>query len=209
MPEKPAQLIFAAVKLHEGQIGSGTLARILKGAKTKKILEKNLHTSKLFGALFYQTIDVIENYIKQLVRQEYLKVVDIGKIYHVPVLRLAEKGQKALNEQAEIPLQKVITIKRLELTENLQTTLDLYLKFKDVKVVAQKRGLAETTILGHIVDLVQLQQLKAEDVVSEQKIRLITEANLRLKTKRLKELKEALPPEISYEEIKCVLAQSS
>src|SRR3989338_4297645 len=204
MQEHPSMLILIAVSSHERQMGVGGLALVLKGSKSKRVLERGLHDSKVFGALLYHPVDVIENFIKQLIAQKYLRIVDVGQEYAIPVLELADAGKEALEDQLDIPLQPVRTPPILN--ESARITLQAFQKLRSVAAVAELRGLAENTVWDHLLIAVRLGLIASTDVVEPQKIKLILETNARLKPKGLKELKQSLPEDIGYDEIRCVLS---
>ena len=207
LPEHPAMLILHAVTLHERQLGMGSLALVLKGSKSKRVFDRKLYASRLFGALFYHPVDVIEHFIKQLVQKGFLATVDLGFQYPAPVLVLTLEGRNALQQNSDIKLEVRRTIKPLVLSDSASLTIDLFRQTKSVPEVAQQRQLAESTIWDHLIIGVTLGMLAPTNVVEQEKARLILETNTRLKPKGLKELKEALPETISYEEIRCVLSE--
>jgi len=204
--EKPALLILHAVAEYERQLGIGSLAVVLKGSKSKRVFDRKLYTSKVFGALFYHPVDVIENFIKQLIQKGFLAKADVGFQYPSPVLVLTSEGRTTLQENKDIPLEMKRTIAPLVLNDSARVTIDLFRQLKSVSVVAQQRQLAESTIWEHLIIAVKLGLLAPTEVVEPEKARLIIETNNHLQPKGLKELKTALPENISYDEIRCVLA---
>lgn len=206
--ENAGFIILNAVALHERQLGIGGLALVLKGSKNKRIFDKKLYMSRFFGALFYRPVDIIENFIRQLLRMDLLATMDLGISYPFPVLVLTPAGRKALEDKLFIQLVEERTLKPVILNESVRITLELFKQLKNVSAVAEKRGLAESTIWTHLITAVKLGLLKAADVVDEQKVRLIIETRARLKPKGLKELKAALPENFTYEEIRCTMADA-
>jgi superfamily II DNA helicase RecQ len=202
--EHPSVLILNAVADYERQLGIGSLALVLKGSKSKRVLNRQLYASKVFGALFYRPLDVIENFIKQLVVQKYLKIVNIGERYVVPVLVLTTAGREALEQGHDISLQVVRTPPALN--ESARITVQIFQTLRSVAKVAELRGLAQSTVWDHLITAVKLDKLKATDVVEPQKVQLILKTKDRLKPKGLKELKAALPEDITYEELRCAIS---
>ncbi len=201
--EQTAQIILNAVQFHERQVGIGFLALILQGSKSRRVFDRQLHNSRFFGALFYYSVDVIENFIKQLIQCELVTAVNIGYKFFVPVLQITDAGKKALEEKQEIQLQDVRMIEPLVIGESAKHSMHLFQQLKSVLAVAKFRGLAESTIWEHLIVAIKLGLLRPSDVVEQQKIAIILETKHRLKTTGLKDLKEALPADISYGEIRC------
>ncbi len=206
IPERPAVLILHAVKEHERLIGIGMLALLLKGSHDKRIFSRRLHESRFFGALFYHPVDVLQNFIKELLAMGFLTAIDIGSAYPMPVLQLTPAGSYALENRTEISLPTERTYKPLVLNETTRATIELFRQLRNIPAVAQQRTLAESTIWMHLTTAVKLGLLTPEEIVDEKVIRLIRTARDKLKPKGLKELKAALPESISYEEIRCVTA---
>lgn len=85
-------------------------------------------------------------------------------------------------------------------------TYQLYKEGKKIDEIAKKRGLATTTVESHLTDCVKLGwEIDCRDFVSEENERLIIEAFKKVGGDKLKPIKEALPPEITYTEIKFAL----
>ena len=205
--ENPAEIILHAVIAHERQVGISTIALILKGSRAKQVSKRQLFNSRFFGALFYQQVDIIENFIKQLINKGAIKIVNmnIGPFF-TPVLEISEEGKKILENKTSIELQtKHNPVQPAILTNSIKETLDLFQEFKSVKIVAEKRNLTESTIWEHLATCIKLRQLRPSDVVEESKIKLILETKQNLKLKGLKQFKAALPEDISYGEIRCAI----
>ncbi|MBI4980719.1 helix-turn-helix domain-containing protein [Candidatus Woesearchaeota archaeon] len=206
-PEHLSTIILNAVKEHHRQLGVGSLALVLKGSKSKLLQNRRLYESKFFGALFYYPTNIIENFVKQLLGKGMIKTVMVtGNPYPLPMLELSPEGSTALESKADINLEVRREAKPVKLNESIRETFRIFSEIKDIPKTAAERNLAESTIWTHLVSLVKLELLLPGDVVSEDKIKLVLEKRNALNTSRLKELKEALPGDISYEEIRCVLA---
>ncbi len=93
-------------------------------------------------------------------------------------------------------------------TETRQQTLELYEKGLSVANIARERSLAIATIEGHLAFYVSTGRLPLDRLVDPSKQELIRERIAQIGSQSLKELKDRLPEEISYGDIKCVLAAS-
>ncbi|MEW5896198.1 MAG: helix-turn-helix domain-containing protein [Nanoarchaeota archaeon] len=208
LPEPLSTIILNAVKEHHRQLGIGTLALVLKGSKNKLLQNRKLYNSNFFGALFYYSIDTIENFIKQLIEQKMITVVQVtGNPYPLPLLELSEEGKLILSNKINLPLELKRNFKPVVLNDSTRETLRVFLETKDIPKTSRIRNLAESTIWKHLTDLVKLGQLSAGEIVEKEKMQQILELRNELPEARLKELKEKLPEDISYEEIRCVLAE--
>jgi hypothetical protein len=145
------------------------------------------------------------------------KIKGIGK-------RLAEKyGEELTNmvadyrgkhgiEDAALPEPAAIAL--LEKSEKQPTakqdtrklSLELFQQGLSIPQIAGERGLAASTIEGHLAFFVSKGDLEINKVISDEKRRIIEQKIADLPEKPLKELKETLGNEYSYGEIKLVLA---
>lgn len=76
--------------------------------------------------------------------------------------------------------------------------------------IAKKRGLALSTITGHISKLVSEGRIKATDVISPERIRLILDTAGKLTDGfSLMKIKEALPDDITFDDIRIALSTAS
>ena len=85
-------------------------------------------------------------------------------------------------------------------------SFNLYKEGKSIAEIAAERNLATTTIERHLASFIASKQINIDDLVSAEKQKLIKEAiaiHGRLSTKTLK---ENLPEDISYGEIRMVMA---
>ena len=91
-------------------------------------------------------------------------------------------------------------------SDTKQASFELFQEGKSVDEVAQARGLATSTIYGHLLPYLAEGQLEATQLVTSDRIKSIREAVRVHGESSLKTLKTALDESISYEEIRVVLA---
>lgn len=94
-----------------------------------------------------------------------------------------------------------------DLSPSLEMTFNLCKESLSISEISKQRGLAISTIEGHIVQLVGLGLLEVMDFVSKEKFALISDYFLELRDTRLGIAKEVLGDEISYFELRIVLKQ--
>jgi len=197
------KLLLSSLQIHQ-PIGKGTLALILKGSKDKSILQRALDRSDFYGALFWYTIEIIEDFFLQLIDQQYIKVIYEGK-YHLPYLELTEKGLRVLAEGSLVHIEERKKKVQVKMNESLEQTFQSFKELKSVPLIAQKRGLVESTIWKHLISLISLRYFSIDEILSKEKQDQIAVAIQKAEDLRLKNIKEHIP-EISYEEIRCMLA---
>ena len=96
--------------------------------------------------------------------------------------------------------------KKKKLTETLELTYNLFLKGHSIKKIARLREFKIQTVEYQIIELVTMSFLDVDDLVNIRKKEKILSKLDKKSLKSLKVLKEKLPENISYFEIKCVLA---
>jgi ATP-dependent DNA helicase RecQ len=87
-------------------------------------------------------------------------------------------------------------------------TLRLLAEGKSFEEIAQIRGRQMATVVNGVATLVEQGQLEFRaEWIDRNRLPIIEAACARLGTERLKGLKDALPPEITYDEIRLVVAR--
>ena len=102
-------------------------------------------------------------------------------------------------------------IKKLELektviADTIKKTFDYLSTGLKPSQIAAKRKLTESTIYGHIAELVGSGCLKVSDFISQEKYVIVTEAIGKVQSDKLSEIKALCGEDISYSDIKLVLA---
>jgi len=195
-------IILKAVK--NTKIGKYKLAEFLKGSKAKDVA--NLSSQQGYGGLLWHDIQTIVGFIEQLEKMELINRTAIYDYYSA--LELTEAGKKVLEEKIRIELQIIKKEKLLTIGDTEKTTFDLFRQGRTIEEIAKIRNLAISTIYDHLYRLVANNCLSVSEFIPESVIKQILEAKNKLpKSPKLKEIKEILPDKITYNEIKCVLAE--
>jgi len=88
-----------------------------------------------------------------------------------------------------------------------QETIMLLANGKSFDEIARIRGVSVSSVVNRVADLIEKGRMDYRiEWVGEENHRLIEEAIARFGSERLKPLREALPPEVSYEQIRLVVA---
>ena len=112
-----------------------------------------------------------------------------------------------MDEKIKIELQIIKEQKPITVGDSEMETFKLFGERRAIQDIAKERNLSVSTIYTHMYHLIVNDYLSSSDVVSEEKIKHITEVYKQFKNEpKLKELKEMLPEDISYDEIRCVVA---
>ena len=204
MIEETYQITWTILKATENiNAGKYKLAEFLKGSKSKDVAY--LSNEQGYGGLLWFNINEIIAFIEQLEEMDLIKRTSIDGYYSV--IGLTEAGRKVLDEKIRIELQIIKKEKPLIVGDTENITLELFKKGKSVPEIAYGRNLAFSTIFEHMRRLVANGYVSSSEFVEDDKINKILEAVGKLKKHfMLREIKEILPDDITYDEIKCVLA---
>ena len=207
MIEETYQVTFVILKAAEKMnVGKHKLAEFLKGSKSKDVA--HLSNERGYGGLLWFSIDEIAAFIEQLEDMGLIKRTSLDDYYSV--LELTEAGRKVLDEKIKIQLLFIKKEKPLTVGDTERVTLDIFKKGKSVPEIAYERKFAFSTIFEHMRRLLANGYVSSAEFVEQDKIDKILEARGKLKRHfRLREIKEILPENISYDEIKCVLDDKS
>ncbi len=209
--EKTALIILHAAKHLKREVGRARLVEVLTGSKAKGIFEFGWNTTKHYGRLQQFTQNQCRDFVDQLLRDRYFKLV--GSDY--PLLKLTPKGEEALQQLASIslnfktmptpapadsPLRKIS-----DLPDTVKQTLLLFRQGLSVDGIAERRQLTAGTIFSHFSKLIPLNLVKVTAVVPVEKVQKIREAISKAGMSSLVPIKERLSEEFSYDEIRCVV----
>mgnify|MGYP001583966837 FL=1 len=207
MIEETYQITSVVLKAAEKiNVGKHKLAEFLKGSKSKDVAR--ISNEKGYGGLLWFSIDEIAAFIEQIEDMGLIKRTSLDDYYSI--LELTEAGRKVLDEKIKIQLLFIKKEKPLTVGDTERATLELFKKGKSVPEIAYERKLAFSTIFEHMRRLLANGYVSSAEFVEQDKIDEILEARSKLKRHfRLREIKEILPDDITYDEIKCVLDDKS
>lgn len=189
------------------KVGKYKLAEFLKGSKSKDI--SNLSSQQGYGGLLWQDIATIIGFTEQLEQMKLIARRRIAIDDYYSILELTEAGKKVLDEKIKIELQVIKKEKSIIAGESELQTYRLFKSGKNAEEIAQLRGLAVSTIEDHLYRLVANGYISSSDFIPEEKIKQIMQARNKFAGQpKLREIKEPLPEDISYNDIKCVLADN-
>ena len=167
--------------------------RTAKG--TKKYL-KELKT--LQGAFYDHTIHI---YKSEALCEAVLNNRELDKSSLQKITQSVKKPEK--EEKPKKKDQGRLKGKKKIKTE--QVTYELYKKGKTTEEIALERGLTVRTIEGHVAKCVGQGKIDISELLTPEKIEIITDAFETFDTLRLNPIKEYLGDDYSYSEIKYVM----
>lgn len=158
--------------------------------------------------------------IYPITKEEFLKVSGVGEIKAAKYGRRFMETIKAHIDENNINIEdriqssvknddvKEAVEKKVKKDDTRTITYNLYKEGKTIEEIVKVRKLASTTIENHLADCAKLGfEINIRDFVSEENERLILNSYKNIGGNKLKPIKEALPPEITYTEIKFALCK--
>lgn len=200
--------ILSCMYRAQERYGSYLIASVLCGKTNKKVKEFGLEKLSTFGIVhdlsINQVVAVItylrhEGFIYRSTEHNSLKIALKGKQFlkNKPTLILS---QKILDDAKEPLFAPKLLPTHFE-------TFSFWQQHKSIFEIAKARNLTESTIEGHIADLVYHGEIEGVgQLIPDEKAKLIKNIIIKNSTASLKEIKIQLPEDISYGQIKIILA---
>jgi ATP-dependent DNA helicase RecQ len=204
-------VILETVRTLRRPLGRDKIAMIVRGSHAQEIVNGGHHRHKFHGKLKHLTLREIGEVIEQLVTRGYLKT--IGGEY--PVAALTPLGEQTLNARAAIALNGGTTASKEKRAEKkamlkaggtIERTLELAHQGFTVAQIAERRGFAISTIYDHLERLVADGRIAPDRFIELNVREQILAAMKQWDGQWLSSLKALLPQEISYDQIRFVVA---
>ena len=203
-------VILETVRTLTRPLGREKIAMIVRGSRAQEIITYGYHRHRFYGKLKHLTLYEIGQVIDQLIVSSYLKTMG-GKY---PVVALTPQGKQALDARAAITLNVKMPAcqqKRAEKKAVLKVggtvarTLELVEQGLSVRQVAEMRGLAVSTIYGHLERLVADGKIAPDRFIEVEVRERILAAMKQWDGQWLSDLKALLPEQISYDQIRFIV----
>ncbi|NVJ47125.1 MAG: helix-turn-helix domain-containing protein [Cytophagia bacterium] len=118
-------------------------------------------------------------------------------------------GKSLTKQDVQDVLKEVIipkTEKKKDKTPTAEVSFELYKKGKTVEEIAEERGLVSSTVEGHLCKYIETGEVKATDLVDEQKLKNIISL-ITPETTSLTEIKSQLGDEYTYGEVRVAMTE--
>lgn len=153
----------------------------------------------------------VKGYLKELEEISQLlkaKIMEIDKT--VLLLEAAKKNKLLTKKDMQISevYKKSQALKTIVKKKNptAEVSFELYQSGKNVKEIADERGLVPTTILGHLCQYIETGKVNANDLLEPEKLNQICDVIKTKGSKLSSEIKATLSDEFSYADIKIAMA---
>lgn len=203
--------ILSCIYRTEQKYGASLIAQTLCGSRSKRIAEFELDKLSTYGIVKDFSISQVQAVTHYLMYIGYIK-----RSFEHKNLEFTPKGIHFLKTRDPVYIPKrtideaKVDLFSKHLLPTQLSTLALWERGKTIKEIASIRKLKETTIAEHLADLVYHHKIiDISSVVSVDKQRQIRESFSKYEDVSLRKIKEQLPEDFSYGEIKIVLAQKN
>ncbi len=210
--ERAALIVLDCVRRARPAVGREKTAQILHGSKAQDMRRYHHDRNPYYGKLAAVPQKDIAAVIGQLLEKGYLKITG-GEF---PVLVLTPRGEKALQQKEAIALKLPPSFNPLAVQrekEKLQAggtvacTAKLLAEGLSIEEIAQRRGLAISTIYGHCAQLIERGTLEVERIVpAAVQVQIQAAIEQVGAVNSLSAIKALLPETIDYGMIRCVVA---
>ncbi len=201
--------ILSCIYRVQERCGSRLIAEILCGSHSKRVLAHEFDKLSTFNIVQDLSIDQVRMVIKVLLNQGLIYRAHVGRGLH-----LSQKGRQFLKNKPKLIVPRrileVLSTPTLNgvIGPTQHQTFELWQHGKTLEEITQLRGLNMSTITSHLAELVSAGKITDISAwVSPDKLKHIFRVIKQNPNARLKTMKEQLPAEISYGQIKLVLAK--
>ncbi|QQE81148.1 DNA helicase RecQ [Alicyclobacillus sp. SO9] len=124
----PAQQILSCVLRLRERYGIKVVVGVLKGSKTKKIVDASLDKLSTYGLMRGVSDKVVTGYVRHLITERYLRMSE-GQY---PVLQLTPKAAPVLKQEASV-LMKVLQVKSTKRTSDSAGDTRLFENLRELR----------------------------------------------------------------------------
>ena len=206
-PADKKQKFKAASVSFDGSLPNQELYKTLKNWRNEKAAELNLEgylilpQKTLIELITHLPVSLSE--LKSMKGMGSKKVGQFGKeiLHHIHTYRI--RHNMGVSENAfEVPSEDTKSHK----TDSKRVTFELFQEGKSMDSIAVERGMARSTIEGHIAHYISIGAISPEGLVAADKISTISEWFLQNKPALLSTAKAGLGDNVSYMELRFVLS---
>lgn len=200
---RPLAILRTVAEL-KWSVGRVLLSKIVKGARSAGM--EHYFEQPGFGLLSHVRQSDIQQLVDALIREGYLALGGGAR----PTVSLTRRGQQALRQKLAIRLDEAQAPTHPAgpaAGATVEETRALLAQGLTPAEIAERRGLTIGTIYNHLASLIEQGRIRVEAVVAEDvRAQVIAAWEACERTFYLSPIKQVLPEEISYGEIRCVLA---
>lgn len=203
--------VFELVNDEEFRFGVKKAAQVLSGSDADWIEQHGFGDHPTYGSCSKYPAAELRNFISKLGDHKLLNHRDVGN--YASVLEVRQKGEEVLDEE-DLPLivlPRERGDRRAASRSSHEISFEMFKEGKSPEEIAEKREIKVSTVMSHLENHVENGELDVEEIVDEkhlETIRELLESDDFDPTGEiyLSNVKDALPDEITYDEISLVIA---
>lgn len=193
------------------EYGISNAARVLAGAMDETIDQNDLQEHPLYEELPEYHHKELKTFISKMADHQLIDKREVGNYAYV--IETSSKGEEVLDGE-ELPLIVLPrTVEEYEAANKSsdEVSFEMFQEGQTPAEIAEERELKESTIYSHLETFVEKGEVSADEIVEEEPLETIrdhleSDAVDLSGEVYLSNLKDALPDEITYDQIKIVLA---
>jgi superfamily II DNA helicase RecQ len=209
----PLIVLETVRSLQQRPIGRSRLAQLLNGSQAQEMQQFGYDHHKFYGKLGGLSQRQVIELIDAMIEARYLRLTG-GEL---PVLNLTPLGLQALEARAALPIRlaslatEAVPVERWQArTEKSDTVIQTFELFKrglTPTQIAAERNLTEITVYNHLARLIADEKIELHQLIPPEIETQVLQAIATVgSAARLTPIKTALPEEITFDQIKCVIA---
>jgi hypothetical protein len=201
--------------IESSSISHPVLYKMLRKKRDDICAQKNTPIYLVAGS---NTLEEMCNYLPQT-ENDLNKIKGFGPIktkqYGNQFLDIIREycEENGLSSLLNLTTKKTIVVKKgdaekkkKEKNDTKQVSFNLFKSGKNIEEIALERNLTKGTIETHLIYFIENNQIELSEILSAEKIKIISSAASKVDIKNSKSIKDLVPEEISYGEIRMVLA---
>jgi ATP-dependent DNA helicase RecQ len=204
--------MLSCVARMDGRFGKGAVASVLRGSRAKNIIQNELDQLSTYGMLGQYSQDDLTLYLNALI---VAGCIDQSRGAY-PVLHLTALGRDVMQDRARVDLD--LEAVEADISDETpppppvqsgtrEMTYELYQQGLTIEAIAAQRNLKLVTISEHLATLIEEgREINLDRFVSPAERSLIEAAAKVSGFDALRPIKDQLPDQISYNEIRLVVA---
>lgn len=132
-----------------------------------------------------------------ILSQSFADKKDLDTLVH-----MLEKKKEVVDVVVPMPVRSKFS--KQKKGDSSKVTLQKFREGMDMDAIAAERGLSHSTIMSHLIDFVKTGEVEICEIIDSKKLELIMKEYLTDKTQTSTILKQKLPDEVSYDDIRAV-----
>lgn len=198
-----AQKILSCVNRLGESFGIKHVINVLRGSKSQNVLSRGHDRLSTYNLMAEHSEEEIRYYIEALIQMGFLKV-STGEY---PLLQWTENSPGVIKGITKVMMQKAPDLRTVRHPLSHVDSVNQYIQGKSIEQIAAMKKLTKGTVLGHLTEQMEKgTHLDISRLVTPSRQEVIKKVIETAGLERLAPIKELLPEDYTYDEIRVVVA---